>query len=956
MSARNAPWRALWVVVIAGCIGAPPPPPVTPGQPPGQPPAQPPGQPPAQPPASSAAGLAPPRDVHAPPTSDPVPTLRLPRLFTPTGYTARLVIDPAKPTFAGDIRIAGTISTATSVIWLHGQQLRVQQASATGSAGVPTELHVTPHGPDLLELRSEGALAPGPWTLALAYTGQVDAVNTTGMFVETTGGEKYIFSQFEALYARRVFPCLDEPDSKVPWQLTLDVPKGLVALANTPVTKESELGGAHRVEFATTKPLPSYLIAFAVGPLEIVPAGTSKSGTPIRIVTFRGRGAEVAYAAKNTAKIVDLLEAWFAMPYPYPKLDLLSIPVTSGFGAMENPGLVTFTESLFLFAGKPSWARRGELISVVAHELAHQWFGDLMTTAWWDDIWLNEGFANWMENKITAQFAPSWHFDQQEAAMRRSALGSDELVTARQIRQPIVGQGDILNAFDGITYNKGASVLNMFESYVGVDVFQRGVRAYLKAHAYGNATSADFIAAISTAAGKDLAPAFSSFLDQSGAPELEATLSCGAAPHLELAQRRFVPGGAPTAAATKPWVVPVCVAFERNGARAEACTVLDAQTGTLALPTTTCPRWVMPNVNGRGYYRAHYTAKQAITLRDEAWPLLTWSERRAVFDDLRADMRAARPGFHAGAATKIPLALVLSYVPQLLASGERSVIEETLGPPDDVARFVADDQRAKYEAWYRLTYGPGAAKLGLTPRDSDDFETEVIRGNLVLAAAFTGRDPDLVKQAIELAARWREVPEGLRGPVMIVAVDASPEVAARAITELRTEPNRALRATLIAALARQRDPHRYAAVLPLLLDVSLDLRETAELLFATSSEPTRAVAEQFYRDHAKELHKRMPHDEVSGGLVQLVELFTAACDPARRDAIVSELETRFGGEVGARRILAQMTEGLDQCLARRLALTPDVRGWLGGVKAPRPAEKAKPAEKVRPTPRKSRRP
>ncbi|CAN5681577.1 M1 family metallopeptidase [soil metagenome] len=928
--------RPLWVMIVVGCTSAQQPPPVGPAPDP-------------------ALVVAPrprqdivPVPVPVPVAGEAVPTLRLPRLFMPTGYAARLAIDPAKPTFEGDIQIAGTLSTATSVIWLHGRQLAVKHATATGSAGVPTELHVTPRGEDLLELRSEGALPPGAWTIALAYTGQIDAVNTTGMFVETSGGAKYIFSQFEALYARRVFPCLDEPDSKVPWQLTLDVPKGLVAVANTPVTKESEAGASHHVEFAVTKPLPAYLVAFGVGPFDIVPAGVSKSGTPIRIVTFKGRGAEVAYAAKHTATIVDLLETWFAMPYPFPKLDLLSIPVTSGFGAMENPGLVTFTESVFLLEDKPSWARRSEFISVASHELAHQWFGDLVTTAWWDDIWLNEGFANWMEHKITAEFAPSWHFDQHEVTMRASAMTSDSLVTARRIRQPIAVQDDILNVFDGITYNKGGAVLNMFESYVGSDVFQRGVRAYMKAHAYGNASSADFIAAVSKASGKDLAPAFNSFLDQPGEPELEATLGCTGSPHVDLAQHRLVPAGAPAVAATKPWVIPVCIAFEKNGTRAETCTLLDAPTGTLALPTKSCPRWVMPNVNGRGYYRVHYTAKQATTLRDEAWPLLSWSERRALFSDLNADMHAARPGFHDAVPTKTPLVLVLSYVPRLLASGYHSVIEDALRPSDDVARLVADDQRAKYEAWYRMTYGPGATKLGFTPKDSDDYETEALRSQLLGAAAFTGRDPDLVKQAIELAGHWHEVPEGVRNLVMIVAVDASPEVAARAIAAVRTEQNQASRTTLIMALSQQRDPRRLAQALPLLLDASLDLRETIDLLFGTSTEATRAIAEQFYRDHAAELAKRMPRDEVSGGLFQLVQLFTSACDPARRDAIVSEVKARFGGEPGAQRVIAQTTEGLDQCIANKLALVPEVRAWLGGLKIPRPADKPKAAEKAAP--------
>jgi alanyl aminopeptidase len=337
---------------------------------------------------------------------DEMPKLRLPRLFAPTGYAARLAIDPAKPTFDGQLAITGELWTASSVIWLHARHLTVKRAVITGTA-LPIELHATPRGDDLLELASEAALPPGTYKLALDYTGEIDSINTTGAFVETVDKAPYVFSQFEAVYARRVFPCLDEPDSKVPWQLTLDVPKGQVAVSNTPVANESEAGNHHVFEFAPTKPLPAYLVAFGVGPFEFVPGGSTKSGVPVRIVTFKGHAAEVAYAAKTTAHTVELLEAWFQIPYPYPKLDMLVIPVTAGFGAMENAGLVTFTSQYISMDAKPSWERRANWLEGSAHELAHQWFGDLVTTAWWDDIWLNEGFARWMENKIVAEYEPA---------------------------------------------------------------------------------------------------------------------------------------------------------------------------------------------------------------------------------------------------------------------------------------------------------------------------------------------------------------------------------------------------------------------------------------------------------------------------------------------------------------------------------------------------------------------
>ena len=584
----------------------------------------------------------------APPTAlvPPEPTLRLPRNFLPTGYAARLDLDPAKAGFEGAIQIAGNVAEPSLVIWLNAKQLTVHKAVAQRAGQPDVVLSATAKGDDFLELRAAQPLEAGAWTLAIDYAGTFDALNTSGAFKQTVGDASYVYSQFEAVYARRAFPCFDEPDSKVPWQLTLDVPKALIAVSNTAMTGETPLdGGKKRVEFGQTRPLPSYLVAFGVGPFEIVDAGKTKRGTPVRIIALAHRAADAAYAAKTSAKVIDLLEDYFATPYPYEKMDMLAIPITVGFGAMENAGLITYTETLMLMDGKASNERRLRWISVAAHELAHQWFGDLVTMAYWDDIWLNEGFASWMGRKTVARFDPAWHEDQGELATRDTALESDSLVSARQIRQPIAGQDDIYTAFDRITYDKGASILNMFESYLGAETFQRGVRDHLAAHAYGNATSTDFAAAISTASGKDVNAAFQTFLEQAGTPELTTTLACeGGKATVALAQQRYLPPGSGAATATKPWILPVCVAYDAGGKRAEACTQLDAAAGAIALESHACPRWVMPNVNGRGYYRNHYTAAQIGALRDEAWP-------PAVVDRAPRDpARRRRRGDHRPAA------------------------------------------------------------------------------------------------------------------------------------------------------------------------------------------------------------------------------------------------------------------------------------------------------------------
>ena len=860
----------------------------------------------------------------------PQPKLRLPRNFLPTGYAARLAIDPKRADFDATIEIAGTISERSSVMWLHGKDLKISKAVAKRD-GVEVPLTVKTVGEDLLRIAAKTPLDPGAWALTFDYTGAFDVVSTVGAFKQTVADHSYVFTQLEAIYARRVFPCLDEPDNKVPWKLTLDVPKNLVAVSNTPQASETAVSPTtKRVEFGTTKPLSSYLIAFGVGAFEVIDAGKSRHGTPIRVLTLAKRAAEGAWAAKTSAKLLDALEEWFGTPYPYEKLDMLAIPITVGFGAMENAGLITYTETLMLLdPQKQSKARQHIWAVVAAHEIAHQWFGNLVTMEFWDDIWLNEGFANWIELKVTGKVDPTYRDDQSVLGTRNEALGEDALVSARRIRQPIATVDDIFTAFDGITYDKGASVLAMFESYLGAEVFQRGVREYLASKAFGNATSKDFSAAISKAAGKDVNAAFASFLEQPGAPAITATLDCKAGPgkaQLALTQQRYVPPGAPAAKSATPWIVPVCVAYDKGGSRGEACTLLAQPAGTLALEGKSCPRWVMPNKNGAGYYRNVYTAAQITALRDEAWPKLSWTERRALYFDL---VSAAADG-------KLPLQLALSLVPKLLAGNDRFTVTPALDLVGGIAQRVPEELRPKYEQWVRVTFGPAATKAGFVGKSSDTLDIEDMRDKLVGTVAWDGREPKLVAEAVRLAEKWRDLPQSIRGLVLSVAVDAKPEVFEKTLAEVAGEPDRSKRESMIRALAGVRDPVRQKTALGLMLNPKVDIRESRWMVFGGSNEVNRTVARKFFKDNMDAIFKRLPKSETASPQAVLSGVFTSACDAGQRDAIADYVTKTFSKMTGGERIVKQNIEGMDQCIARRKVLEPEVRAWLGGLKLAKP--------------------
>lgn len=869
----------------------------------------------------------------------PLPTLRLPKNFVATKNTIHLAIDPAGPGFSGTIQIAGTVSERSSTIWLHAQNLTITRAVA--ASGDPFDsrkardvvLAAKQHGTDYLELHADhDAIEAGPATLTIEFTGTYDVLNTAGAFKQEIGKDAYIYTQLEAVYARRVFPCIDEPDSKVPWKLTLDVPQALVAVSNTPIVKDAPLGDdgkLRRVEFAETKPLPSYLVAFAVGPFAIVDGGATKRGTPVKIYALNQRGADAAWAAKSTARLLEIAEDWFGVPYPYEKLDFVTIPLTVGFSAMENAGMVTQTERQILLGPQASKDQQHVYAIVAAHEISHQWFGDLVTMKWWDDLWLNEGFATWAEWKITARFDPTWRDENNELDNHNAALAADALVSARKIRQPIETGDDIFTAFDGITYNKGAAILNMFEAYVGSDAMMKGVRSYLEKRAWGNATSNDLIAAIGEAAGKDLTAAFASVLDRPGAPELATTITCAkaAAPKVTIAQRRYLPPGAPATTDTAPFLVPVCLAFDQGGGkRGETCTLLEQPTTTVQLPTKACPRWVMPNVDARGYFRVGYTTAQLAALRDEAWPVLSQTERRGIVFDVAT-----------GAGTgRTPIALALSFVPKLLASADRFTVPEAIGIPTQFEHYVTDELRPKYDQWLRATFGPGAARVGFLPKATDTVEEEVTRTSLISTVGWTARDPELVAEAVRLSDKWAELPEAIRGLVLAIAVDAKPELSDKIRRDLQTETDRGRRGEMISALAGVRDPKRQRAALDMLLDPKLDIRETSWILHEPSTEATRKVAREYFKANAAAIMKRLPADGTADPAAEFASVFTRTCDPAQRDAVVAYITQTFGKLPGGERSVKQAIEGMDQCIAMRRLVEPEVRGWLAGVKIPKP--------------------
>ncbi|MFP2932488.1 M1 family metallopeptidase, partial [Pyxidicoccus sp. 3LG] len=565
-----------------------------------------------EPPAASTPAAQPAAATASQPTP---PDLRLPTDVRPSSYTAELTLDPKVSAFQGVMDIALDVSKPTSVVWLHGKSLTVKEATVTQS-GATVAARPVQGGKDYLGFVLEQPLAVGTAKLHLVYEGIASEKETDGAFRVNEGGDWYIYTQFEPIDSRRVFPSFDEPAFKVPWQLTFHVPAGDVAVTNTPqVSEEARPDGGRTFRFARTQPLPSYLIAFGVGPFDFLPAADAgQKKVKTRIITPRGRAAEGAYAAQVTPEILAALEDYFGIPYAYEKLDVIAVPLLGG--AMEHPGLVTFNSRLLL--SKPeedTLGRQRGFSETQVHELAHQWFGNLVTMNWWDDLWLNEAFATWMTPRIVESWRPKWDAPVERVLERSGALDADSLLSARKIRQPIDSPNDIHNAFDGITYGKGAAVLTMTEEWLGREVFRKGIQRYMRKHANGNATAKDFLDALGAEAGKDVTGVLGTFLDQGGAPLVTASLECGAGgAKVVLTQQRYLRLGS-KAPGPQTWRVPVCVDYAAGNKEARACTLLEGERAELALTDAKgCPAWVFPNAEGAGYFRMQLSGEAATKL------------------------------------------------------------------------------------------------------------------------------------------------------------------------------------------------------------------------------------------------------------------------------------------------------------------------------------------------------
>ncbi len=544
--------------------------------------------------------------LHALP---PPPAFHLPDGVVPLKYSVELTIDPRRDTFEGTMQIEANILKPTSVVWLNGKDLildptaRLQQ----GDANIDAKAQVVNEEFIALELPSAWS---GRAVISLRYRGRLDDKSVLGAYRRMVEGEWYVYTTFTPIEARRAFPCFDELRLKAPWEISIRVPRGNKAFSNARETVETEEpDGSKLIRFAATEPLPTELVAFAVGPFDVYEA-------PMRIITPKGHAAEGKVAAEAAASLLPELEAYTGIPYPFGKLDHLAM-ADAGFAAVENPGLIVYlAKELLLAPGTENRENTRAVRFLEAHEMGHQWFGDMVTQADWNDVWLSEGFATWISEKMMDLEGPAARVHLAPIATRERVMGLDASSKTHPVRVDVHSRDDSLNIYNRIAYDKGASVLLMLEGWLGEEKFRDGLRAYLRDHRFGNATEQDLADELKRATGVDPSSVMRSFLDATGIPQLQGRVQCDRSARLTLRQ---------TGAAS----IPVCY---RGDGISQTCEVMDGPSREIAL--TSCPSWVYFNSGGTGYYRMMWNnEKQLATL-----PLnqLTPAERLTLVYDLRA--------------------------------------------------------------------------------------------------------------------------------------------------------------------------------------------------------------------------------------------------------------------------------------------------------------------------------
>ncbi len=676
------------------------------------------------------------------PIADPY---RLGQDVVPTFEAIKLTVDAQKDAYSGEARITLKVKKQTDVFRFHAKEMALANVTLKGASG---DIKLSHEASDakigLIQVKTAAPLQPGEYTLFVGFSKPYNR-KAMGLYKCEVDSLGYTFTDFECYDARLAFPCWDEPGFKIPFQISAIVPEAYMALSNTPIEAETVQNNQRTYVFEKTPPMSTYLLALMTGPFDTVPIPDMP--IPTRVVTTKGQTHLAAEAIQMTPSILKAVVDYFGSPYPYKKLDFIAVPEFQA-GAMENPGAITFLEDRILLDPTLStFDDKVWLAETITHELAHMWFGNLVTLAWWDDLWLNESFASWVEGKITAQVFPEFGLPARFVSEAHEAMFADALPSSRAIRVEMRADQDPFQMVGDLAYPKGQAVLAMIEQWLGEDVFRTGVRAYMKEHAWKNATAADLWAALSKAAGKDVGTTMAAFVNQAGVPLVKAELL--ADNKVKLTQQRFVNFGQTIEPAL--WQVPVILHYGDGDTILTEKILLSRAEETVQLPSKKKVVWLHPNADEKGYYRWSVPSAAMNHLAQYAPKILGQNEQVGYVSNLASLFMAGQLGGDA----------YLSLLEDYAANPDPKVLGEIIVMVKNVHFMLVGQEELMpvIAAYVKRVFRPALERIGLQPPSKEDGAISSLRADLItFLGGGIGRDLQVKAYAESLAHLYLQDP------------------------------------------------------------------------------------------------------------------------------------------------------------------------------------------------------
>jgi len=850
---------------------------------------------------------------------------RLPQVAFPENYQLTFAPDLGKGNFAGEETIRVKLLNPASQIVLNSADIDIHEASIT-SAGATQKAAITfDKDKETVTLAVEKPVAAGLATIHLQYTGILNS-EMRGFYTGKYGHwRKYASTQFESTDARRAFPCFDEPAYKATFDITIIADKGHTVLSNTKPISDTPgpEEGKHTVHFATTPKMSSYLVAMVVGEFEYIEG--SADGIPIRVYSTPGTKQLSTFALEIAENVLPYFDRYFGIKYPYGKLDMVAVPDFSA-GAMENVGLITYRDIFMQLDEQHASLGIKKLVAIaVSHEIAHQWFGDLVTMQWWDDIWLNEGFANWMESKPVEAWKPDWQplLDEVNGDPINSTLGAlnvDSLASTRAIKQPAETPAQIQELFDGIAYGKTGAVLRMLEAYLGPETFRAGVNEYVKEHAYGNATADDFWSTLARVSKKPVDAVMASFVKQPGVPMISVQAQCsGSSTTVSVAQQRyFYDRTAFNAGSDQLWQIPVCMRTKQpNGESAGKCELLTKKQDTFSLPG--CAPWVLANAGGSGYYRSAYQPSGVRALAESAESALTPLERIILLTDTWAAVRVGQQ----------PMGDYLTVAEGFQSDRTDAVLGLLFNHLNYIGKYlVNENDRETYQAWVRNLLTPIAKEVGWEPKPGEGDSQKNLRANLLQVLGDVGHDPEAIAEARKLTEQALQKPaaveSNLAGAALaLAALNGDSALYDNLMTRTKTAKTPELYLLYLYTLASFNNPQLQQRTLEYAVSPDVRSQDALGLIGAVMGNRTgEKLAWDFVRSHWAEVEK-------AGGPFAGAQIVTSAgsfCDTGLRD----EVKDFFSAHkvAAAERSFKQSMERINNCVDLKSQQSNQLASWL----------------------------